>query len=233
MPKRATRRGARIISAVLLASLGLTIAVGGASAKKTPAQSSGPMYTLSFSPNHPKYSTALTINLSAATQPTSVSIQLPAGVVINAKHFPLCTDVPTCEPSTQVGSGSATVTYNGYVIPLSFEVFNRTGGLAIVINNPNGSPVVVEPTLSGSTLTIQYPNGTYKGLPIVVDKISLTFDQAGSGASAYVRTPTTCPKGGWISQGTFTFSTGSTSTVKASATCAAVKKKTKKKKTNP
>jgi hypothetical protein len=232
MLSRARRRSATITAVGLLASLGLATAAGGASAARVPAQTtSGPAYSLSFSPNHPKYSSSLTLNISdSAQQPTSVTVALPAGLTLNSSRIPLCATVPTCEPATQVGSGNATVTYNGYVIPLSFEIFNRSGGLGIVINNPNGTPVTVLPTLSGSTLTIPYPDGMYKGLPIVVDKLSMTFNQTGSGAGAYIRTPSTCPKAGWSSTSTFTFGSAAPLQVHAAAKCSLVKKAKKKKK---
>ena len=54
-------------------------------------------------------------------------------------------------------------------------MFNRNGGLAIVITVPNAAPVVILPTWSGTTLTIPYPNGTYMGLPIQITKVSLSF----------------------------------------------------------
>jgi hypothetical protein len=131
-----------------------------------------------------------------------------------------------CEPNTQIGSGTATVVYNTYTIPLDFAVYNVTGGLAVTIDDPNGPPVLVSPTWSGTTLTIPYPNGMYKGVPIVITQISLTLNQTGSGRNAFLRTPPTCPKSGWSSLATFAFSaTGTSDRVTSAAKCVAPKKK--------
>ena len=231
MPNRATRRAAMVAVAALLPSLTLAAAAGGAGAAKVPAQyTSGQTYQLSFSPNKPKYSTSLAFTIASPQQPQTVTIAFPAGVRINSRVVPLCTTVPACEPATQVGSGSATVTYQNYVIPLAFGVFNRPGGVAIIVNNPQGSPVVVLPTWSGAQLTIPYPNGNYKGVPIVVDKLALTFNQVGSGSRAYIRTPSKCTRSGWSSLSTFSFTTGVTAQVKSTAKCTNPKKKKKKKK---
>jgi hypothetical protein len=128
-----------------------------------------------------------------------------------------------------VGTGIASVTVGTYVIPLNYAVYNRPGGLAIVITVPNGPPVVVLPTWSGSQLTIPLPNGSYKGQPIVITQLALTFNSIGHGGGAFIRTPSTCPKSGWSSVGTLNYS-GVTAQVTAKVKCTAVKKKKKKKK---
>jgi hypothetical protein len=223
-----------IRSAMMVAAVAVMLAVSVADASSTAtrahASASGESYSLSFSPNKPAFSSSLTVTLASAQQPTSATVTLPAGTRLNLKSVRTCSAPPACDPSSQVGTGTASVHYQQYTIPLAFSIFNRPGGLAVIIAVPNGTPVVISPTWSGTTLTIPYPNGTYKGIPIQTTKISLTFDQLGSGRNAYLRTPSKCPKGGWTSTATPTFTTGVGTTVKAAAKCQVAKKKTKKKK---
>jgi len=231
MPQRAMRRASAIAIAILGLSIAIASAAGTASARKTPAQATqGETYSLSFSPNQPKVSTSVTFKVNTPKlQPTSVTMTLPTGSSLNTSAAPKCAQPPTCEPSTQVGTGVASVTYKTYVIPLDFSVYNTQAGLALVITLPNGPPVVVLPTWSGSTLTIPLPNGYYKGVPIVITELALTFNSIGHGGGAWIRTPGTCPKGGWTSQGTIVY-TGVTDQLNASAKCSAKPPKKKKKK---
>lgn len=202
-----------------------TICAAGASAAGT-----GDTYKLWFSPNKPKTSTGMNLTLSTPQMPISAAITLPAGVVLNLKSVPVCTAAPACGPNTQVGTGTATVHYSTYTIPLLLLVFNTQGGLAIVIENPNGTPYLVSPTWSGDTLQITYPDKVYQGYPILVSKFTLNFNQIGTGSRAYMRTPTTCTKQGWSSTATFTDSAGVTQPVTTAAKCTAAKKKKRHKK---
>lgn len=197
------------------------------------ASASGPggdTYSLSFSPNKPKLSSGFSFTLVTPQQPLSATVALPAGTLLNLGSVPTCAAPPACDPTTQVGTGTASVHYSTFTIPLNLLVFNTKGGVAIVIENPNGTPLVVNPTWSGTSLTIPYPTSTYKGVPILVSKIVLTFNKLGSGRLAYLRTPSTCPKGGWHSTATFTVSAGVTTPVTAAAKCQVAKKKKKAKK---
>jgi hypothetical protein len=236
MPHRALRRAAIVAAAALLPGAAIAFASGAATAAKTPAQySSGETYSLAFTPNVVKDSAGVTLNIASPQQPSTVTVTLPTGARLNANALPVCNAAPACEPNTQVGTGVATVSYTNssgqnYVIPLNFAMYNRTGGLAVVITNPNGTPVVVLPTWSGTTLTIPYPSGQYKGLPIAVLKLAMTFNETGKGSAGYIHNPSTCPRGGWASQSTFVFASGVTAQVKASAKCALTAKKKKKKK---
>lgn len=240
MSSRAIRRAATMVGAAALLGVSAASAAGtgdsagaaGASTTTptttTPYNVTGVKYTLSFSPNKPLLSSSWTITLVSPSQPTSVAVAVPAGVRLNLRSVPLCAAPPACDPSTQVGAGTASVHYSQYVIPLNFSVFNIAGGLAVVISNPQGSPVVVKPTWSGGVLTIPYPNGYYKGVAIQVAQISLTFYKLGTGRNAFLRTPTRCTKAGWPSTGTFTFPNGTTAPAKGTAKCQTAKKKKKK-----
>ena len=238
MSYRAIRWGATIAAAMSMLAALVACASSDAAAPSSLARAdtisgapTGETYSLSFSPNVVKDSAGLTLTLTSPQQPLSVTVGLPAGAALNPSALPMCSTPPACEPSTQVGSGTATVGYNQYVIPLIFAIYNRPGGLAIVVSEPNATPVVVLATWAGTTLTIPYPTGTYKGVPIVIEKLGLTFNQTGTGAGAYIRNPPTCPKGGWVSQSTFSFATGATTAqVNAAAKCSVDKKKKKAKK---
>jgi hypothetical protein len=209
------------------------VASAGASTKHarvhvSAAAASAP-FSFSFKPNKPGVSTAMTFKLTSATQPKSATVTLPAKTLLNLKAAALCGAPPACGPTTQVGTGGATVKYTNaagttYSIPLTFQVFNRKGGLAVVITVPNAAPVVILPTWSGTTLTIPFPNGTYMGLPIQITQVSLSFSQLGSGKGSLVRTPATCTKAGWPASATLTSITGTVSHLKSTAKCQVPKK---------
>jgi hypothetical protein len=235
MSSRAIRRAATIAAAVVMATVSAAYAADTATHAHSAAvrahASSGPTYSVSFSPNHPGSSSALTFTISDAQQPTASTVTLPAGTVLNRKAVGDCSAPPACDPSTQVGTGTASAQYQQYTIPLSFAMFNTSTGVAVIIDVPNGSPKIFTPTWSGNSLAIPYPNGTYKGQPIVTTKISLAFNKIGSGRKAFIRTPSTCPKAGWASTASLQFSaTGTTTPLNASAKCSLAKKKKSKKK---
>lgn len=233
----------RWIAPIAAAGLAAVILVASASAGATTrhgrvhasaAAASAP-YSFSFKPNKPGVSTAMTFKLTSATQPMSATVTLPAKTLLNLKSVAVCGAPPACGPTTQVGTGGATVRYTNaagttYSIPLTFQVFNRKGGLAVVITVPNAAPVVILPTWSGTTLTIPFPNGTYMGLPIQITEVSLSFSQLGSGKGSLVRTPATCTKAGWPTTATLTSTTGAVTHLKATAKCQAPKSKPKHKK---
>jgi hypothetical protein len=248
MSTRAMRRGATTIAtAGVLLGLSVAFAQASASARGVAAaallhhSSGGPAYKLSFSPPQPKSKSNLTFSLTDSIQPSSVTLALPAGVVLNPHALPTCSNSPNCEPATQVGSGSASVLVNGYTIPLSLLLYNTVGGLSLVIQNPNGSPIVKAATWSGTQLMIPYPNSYYtagkcaskpNGCPIVVTELSLTFNTAGVGSGNFLRTPSACTAAGWSSRAAFSFTGGPSSNVSAVTKCGkyAVKPKKKSKK---
>lgn len=218
--------------------LAMTTAVAGACAAyaaaapspQASAASAAQTYTVSFAPDQPAKSSSLSLTLASAQQPTSVAVTLPTGSVLNTSAVRTCSSPPACDPSTQVGAGKATVVYSKYDIPLNFAIFNRPGGLALVISNPNGQPVTILATWSGNTLNLTYPNSYYKGVAIVVSKISLTFNKLGTGAKAFLRTAAACSPGGWASTSTFNYNDGSNAVVSAKAACSKAAPKHKKKK---
>jgi hypothetical protein len=242
MSTRMLRWMAPIAAAGLAAVILVASASAGASTRHarvhaSAAAASAP-YTFSFKPNKPGVSTAATFTLTSAQQPTSATITLPAKTLLNLKAVPVCGAPPACGPTTQVGTGKATINYTNaagttYKIPLSFQVFNRSGGLAVVITVPNAAPVVILPTWSGTSLTIPYPNGNYNGLPIEITQVSLSFSQLGSGKGALLRTPATCTKAGWSSTASLTSSTGAVTHLKSTAKCQKPKPKPKPKKKPP
>jgi hypothetical protein len=244
MSTRAMRRGATTIAAAgAVLALSVALAQASASGRGVAAvllhhSSGGPGYKLSFSPPQPKSKSNLTFSLTDAQQPSSVTLGLPAGVVLNTHALPTCSKSPNCEPSTQVGSGSASVVVNGNAIPLTLLLYNTVGGLSLVIQNPNASPIVKSATWSGSQLTIPYPNAYYtqgncaskpNGCQILVTELSLTFNTAGVGSGNFLRTPSKCTSAGWSSRAAFTFVSGTSSSVTSVTKCGKYAVKPKKK----
>jgi hypothetical protein len=234
MSSRAVRGAAAIVAAALITALAATHAGATTRAQgRAVAASGGNSFKFSFSPNKPGVSTAMTFSISSTSQPTSITVALPPKTLLNLKSVPICGAPPTCDPSTQVGTGKAALLYTNasgtsYTIPLNFQIFNRAGGVAVVITVPNAAPVMILPTVSGMSLTIPYRDFTYNGLPIQVTKVSMSFFQLGSGKKALVRTPATCTKSGWHSTAALTYTTG-TVNLKATAKCQVPKKKKKPK----
>ena len=235
MSSRTVRGAAALVAAGLITAV--SSAGAGATTKaqeRADAASSGNSFAFSFSPNKPGVSSAMTFSITSPSQPTSITVALPPKTLLNLKSVPVCGAPPTCDPSTQVGTGKASLLYTNasgtsYTIPLNFQMFNRTGGVAVVITVPNAAPVMILPTVSGASLTIPYRAFSYNGLPIQVTKVSMSFFQLGSGKKALVRTPATCTKSGWRSTAALTYTTG-TVNLKATAKCQVPKKKKSKKK---
>jgi hypothetical protein len=226
MTSRAVRGAAAMVAAGLITALSATSA--GA------ATSSGNSFAFSFSPNKPGVSTAMTFSITSPEQPASITVSLPSKTLLNLKSVPVCGAPPTCDPSTQIGTGKASLKYTNaagttYMIPLNFQMFNTTGGLAAVIAVPGAPPVMILPTWSGTSLMIPYRAFTYNGLPIEVTKLSMSFFALGSGKKALVRTPASCTKSGWHSTAALTYATGAVN-LKATAKCQVPKKKKAKKK---
>lgn len=246
MSIRAIRRGAATV-AVGGVTLALIFSGAAASGKTSHAAAAGPAFTLSFQPSAANAESNMSVDLTdQQQQPTSVAVSLPAGMKLNTSAVPTCSSPPTCEPATQVGSGSATVVVNGYTIPLNIAIYNLpTGGLSLVIQNPKGSPIVKSASWSGTQLTIPYPQAVFTsgncastpgGCPIVVTQLSLEFNTEGVGKGNYITTPAACTSAGWSSKAAFTFTSGTTANIVATDKCgqyatkAKPKKKTKKKK---
>jgi hypothetical protein len=227
MSSRAFRGAAAIAVAATITALSATSA--GAAA------SGGNAFSFSFSPNKPGASTAMSFSISSPQQPASIAVSLPSKTLLNLKSVPVCGAPPACDPSTQIGTGKASLKYTNaagttYNIPLNFQMFNRPGGLAAVIAVPNAAPVMILPTWSGTKLTIPYRNFMYNGLPISVTKVSMSFFALGSGKKALVRTPATCTKAGWHSSAALTSTAGAVTNLKATSKCQVPKKKPPKKK---
>jgi hypothetical protein len=234
MSTRAVRGAAAMVAVGLMAALSVTSAGATTRAQRQAAAGSGNAFSFSFSPNKPGVSTAMTFSISSPQQPTAITVGLPAKTLLNLKSVSICGAPPACDPSTQIGTGKASLKYTNaagttYDIPVNFQMFNRPGGLAAVITVPNAAPVMILPTWSGSSLTIPYRAFSYNGLPIEVTKVSMSFFALGSGKKALVRTPATCPKAGWQSTATLAYTTGAVK-LKATAKCQAPKKKQPKKK---
>ncbi len=236
MSSRASRWAATVATAVTMLSIAVAYASAAAvplnkRAALVPRAITAPALSVSFSPNQPGKTSGFSFTASSPTQPSTVTVTLPAGVALNLASVPVCATPPTCAPDSQVGTGQAQLAYNGSEIPVSFTVYNMTGGAAIVITVPNRSPVVVLPTWSGNALTVPYPNSDYKGYPIQIQQLTITFNTLGTGRNAFIRTPATCTKAGWSSTATFSFVSGAApASVEASAKCSNPKKKHKKKK---
>lgn len=175
---------------------------------------------------------------------TDAKIQLPKGIKINYKSFPEC-KLPAdqekvggyCEdnaPKSKVGSGTATAS----VVDVDF---NPTGKLTpyigsngrLLIRTQFDSPAVIDQPLIGNVST---SGGAYAfGFKVPTElqtpienadqqilNFALKFDKKtvkkGKKKIGLVEL-TSCPKGGYVFKGTFTFKSGQTATAEKTVAC--------------
>lgn len=182
----------------------------------------------------------------------AVKITLPKGIALNYQAFPECTEAlpldaqnPTCDesaPKSQVGSGSATasVTDVDYQPKGELKTFIGSGGRLLIQTYFPGPPALIDGVLTGKVSTsggaysfdIQVPE--YLQVPIapatfqqIID-FTLNFQKKTVKKGKKV-TPliglTSCPKGGYVFKGDFTFRDNQTTSVSTTVKCTAPKKK--------
>jgi hypothetical protein len=206
--------------------LGATLAALTASVALAATQQT---YSQKFSVKKPGQSTGMTFKSSThdpsapggvATAVRTVTLTLPAGAKINNGAVAKCVNPPSCPAKSKVGSGSATSNVAGNAVPTSVVAYNRAGGLVLVIANPLGAPIVLQPSLAGGKLTLTLPDLSFGVVKIVVTDLSLTINKIGSGKKAFTTTPRTCPKShAWLFQGAFSYADGTRKSLTAKSAC--------------
>jgi hypothetical protein len=212
-------RVAAAAGATLLAALTATVAL--AATQQT--------YSQKFTTKHPGKSSGMTFS-AAASDPTGappvqakrVVLTFPAGTRVNTGAVSRCVNASKCPAKSQIGSGQAVVLLGTAPQKLSVAAYNRAGGMVLAISNPLGAPVILKPTLSGSTLTLQIPSLRYGAVAILLTRLSLNIKQQGVGPKAYVRTPAACPKAGaWTFGAKFSYIDGTVTSLSSRSPCTA------------
>jgi hypothetical protein len=198
--------------------IGAALAIAVASAAV--AASSGQSYSQKFTVKRPGQASAMTFQAASQVQASSVTLTFPRGTKINASILTRCTTAPNCPASSSIGSGTATVSVAGATLPLPVAAYNRAGGMVLVVANPLGAPVVLQPSLSGRQLQVTLPALSAGGIPITVKALKLSVKKISSGHKAYITTPPRCPtSGAWTFTGHFTYPNVPPTTIKSRSAC--------------
>jgi hypothetical protein len=143
-----------------------------------------------------------------------------------------------CPPGSIVGKGTATVDARPLLPDLiQADVVAFNGLLDVDVNGQPQSPVaailvaahatnpdvtsLLPVEIHGSSLVLNLtPNDPANPSPYTIQDISLDIRRAGSKKKPYVRSPKSCPKGGWVFSQVDTFDTGAASiTAKDKVAC--------------
>ncbi len=172
-------------------------------------------YSQKFTVKHPGKPTGMTLSAAGKVPPKTVTLTFPAGTRINQKATPRCTPSLSCPGGALLGTGTATVRIIGVTQPLPITVYNRNGGLLLLVTAPGTGTIPLEPTLSGRKLTLDVP-----ALPVTLLALKLTINKIGKGTAAYMRTPATCPKtGAWKFTARFGYANGTGTTRTSRSAC--------------
>ena len=191
--------------ALVLSIAGVAVAAGSQS------------YSQKFTVKHPGKPTGVTISAAGPVQPKTITLTFPAGTKINQRATPRCTPTLSCPGAALLGWGTATLRVNGTGVTQSMPitVYNRKGGLLLLVWAPGTGQIPLEPTLSGRTLTLSVPT-----LPVTLKALKLTINKVGKGPGAYMRTPATCPKAGvWKFTARFDYPNGTSTTRTSRSAC--------------
>lgn len=172
-------------------------------------------------------STGMTFAASA-TDPTGaspvqakrVTLTFPAGTKIDPGALPKCTTVKACPAKSKIGTGKATVLLGTAPNKLPVTAYNRAGGMVLSVASPLGTPVILQPVLKGTTLTIEVPLLKYSGVSLVLTQLSLDVKKLGTAKRPYVRTPKVCPStGSWTFGASFVYVDGTSTKLSSVSPC--------------
>lgn len=184
------------------------------------AASNGQSYSQKFTVKRLGKPSGMTFQAAGQVQASSVTLTFPRGTKINTSILTKCTSATSCPASSRIGSGTATVSVAGATLPLPVAAYNRAGGMVLVVTNPLGAPVVLQPSLSGRKLQVTLPALSVGGVPITVTGLELTVTKIRSGHKAYITTPSRCPRSGaWTFTGYFTYPNSPATTIKSRTAC--------------
>ena len=172
---------------------------------------------------------------------TSAKIDLPKGILLNYKYFPTCADATTCAdsaPSSQIGTGSATAIVDGVDYEAKGDLTAFIGsGAQLFIRTQFSAPAVIDEPLKGKVTTA---GGAYSFGFSVPDTLQMPLDNAYQQILSFKTTfPAktvkkngkkigliqlkTCPAGGYVFKGTFTFRDQTTATASTTVKCTQAK----------
>ncbi len=203
------RRHIRAAGALALVSLiGTSVALA----------AGGQTYSQKFTTSHPRTASGMTFSAAntaeVPVQAKTVTLTFPAGTKIDTGALAKCSNPPACPTASKIGSGKANV---GLAVDVT--AYNRAGGMALIVSNPVGPAVILTPKLKGTKLTLQIPSLTFNGQTLVLSKLTLNIRKAGTAKRPYIRTPATCPAGGWQFTAAFVYVDRTKTTLTSTSAC--------------
>jgi hypothetical protein len=162
-------------------------------------------------------------NTAGNQQPSAareVDIIFPKGSAIDQTTVAFCQNLDEsannpCPKNTQIGTGTAEVRLKfpgGAPIPAKVTAYNRKKGLWLyVVPQVTGqAPVVLKPEFHGLTLVTKIAplcvvNDCATNGEAVLTKFTLNTKAFKKGKKTFIKSPTTCPKAGWIFKATFKY----------------------------
>jgi hypothetical protein len=206
---------------VILAAALTALLCAGALAATTPT------FSAKFTTTHRNTATALTLKWATKYQPARVRISLPGytgkrGIPDRAaQRASLQLDPMAVKNGGQVGTGRATFGGSG-VASRSITALNywpATGnGVSLRVNNSVGVPYILIGSWDsfGAQLALSVP--AFKIPPATMTGLTVTL-KGGTAHRPFLKTPQTCPKGGWKFSVTFAYNGHKSQTLVSHAAC--------------
>lgn len=172
---------------------------------------------------------------------TKAKIDLPKGILLNYKAFPSCSVATTCAdsaPASQVGTGTAAARVDGvdYVANGTLTAFIGAGAKLFIRTQFSAPAIIDEPlpgavTTSGGAYSFGFDVPATLQMPLEnayqqIDSFKLNFPAKTvkkNGKKIGLIQLKTCPSGGYVFKGTFTFRDGSVATASQTVKCTQAK----------
>jgi hypothetical protein len=172
---------------------------------------------------------------------TKAKIDLPKGILLNYKAFPSCAVATTCADSaaaSQVGTGTAEARVDGvdYVAKGTLTAFIGAGAKLFIRTQFSAPAIIDEPlpgavTTSGGAYSFGFDVPQTLQMPLEnayqqIDTFKLNFPAKTvkkNGKKVGLIQLKTCPAGGYVFKGTFTFRDGSVATASQTVKCSQAK----------
>jgi hypothetical protein len=196
-----------VLGVVLAAALMCSVALAG-TAMQT--------YSQKFTTAHPGQATGMTLRWTTGPPPRSSLVVQPRTVTLT---FPTGTKIDggAVTRGAKVGSGTAVFGASTPARPVIAYDAGLTG-ITLVIPNSVGVSYSLNAkyTDMGRELVIRIP--TFRIPPAVLTGLSLTI-KGGSAKRPYLKTPSSCPTGGWKFSAVFVYSGLPTETLSSTSAC--------------
>ena len=175
-------------------------------------------YSQKFTTTHPGQATGMTLRWTTShparsrlvVQPKTVTLTFPNGTKI---------DTGAVGPGAKSKVGSGTAVFGVGTPARTVTVYSAgPGGIALVISNPVGISYRLNAKYAHMGRELVIPIPTFRIPPAVLTGLSLTI-KGGSATRPYLRTPRTCPTGGWKFSAVFVYQGPPTEVLNSTSAC--------------